>query len=101
MKMALIEKCPSVLDVKSKVQYAWSGLPPDITFQFMTRNCLTFEDCLDFADSIDRMRQEVGPSLKKDAVSLNKSESSNNSNSSNRPERPSGITDKTNPEYGL
>ena len=101
MKMAFIEKCPSVLDVKSKVQYAWSGLPPDITFQFMTRNCLTFEDCLDFADSIDRMRQEVGPSLKKDAVSLNKSESSNNSNSSNRPERPSGITDKTNPEYGL
>ncbi len=80
----------------------------------MTRNCVTFVDCLDFADSIDRMRQEVGPSLKKSAVgqnnnnsgngkwqSQNKGDSSNGASNSSRPERPTGITDKTNPEYGL
>src|SRR6266478_5598595 len=53
------------------------------------------EECLDFADDIDRLRQEVGPSLKKNAEGQNgknkdRSDSARNMNSNS--EKKSEIT---------
>ncbi len=112
LKMAFVAKCPTVLDLKSQVQYAWSGLPSDISYQFMTRNCETLEQCLDFAASIDRMRIEAGASLiKKNAEGQNKSakwgqnrnegaSGSNSANNSSSDKKPV-ITDKNDVQYGF